>query len=819
MFNEAQNHTCIDRLVFGLLLLLAASQAPAAPGFIASSTVDDGAVYSELNLQLRCNVHYVGHGPAARGDMLRIRIEPTTVCAGAPPTVALSKQLHRPLAAQKAWIDNVEYDGQSPGNEYLHITFTDEVRFDLRVEDGRNRIVIRVFPPEEAQPPAPSVSDNSARATSRRVQHDTGTPPKYVINLESSQRRPAPGDLPSVELDTTQKLFVAEATIDGISWYRVRVGYFDSAESAARQLRKLRERFPSAWIGLAGEEDELASAAPAQSLAAAESPVGSSGDAGTLMADAKRAMTAGELSRAVQIYTKVLQQPAPDYHAAAQEYLALARERNGQIAHAKAEYQRYLEQYPDGDGADRVKQRLAALLVTSAAASDTVTSGTSPAAPVAKTQSPWTFRTFLSQYYRRDVNQVNDQDEVVNQSSVYTDLSIDARRRGERFDFATRITAGHQANLLDERTRSDGTRDLRVSYAYADLADARTALRGRIGRQTRSTGGVLGRFDGFNLTYTLSDRLRFEGVAGQPVFSTSRDQPDSRMFYGVSSTFTPFSDALDLGLFVLRQDIEGLTDRSVAGAEVRYFGADRSLWGIVSYDTELSELGSAFLQGSWRLPGNLTLSGLVDLRRSPFLSLGNALVGQQVGSFDELTILFTEEELRQFALDRSPEVSTYSLGVSRPLTPKLQFNLNASHSMVGATPESAGVPGTNESEYSYFSTDLVASGLFTEGDVGIIGLRYSVSDSTDVYSLNLDTRFPIGRMWRINPRLRIDYREILADQSTQWNYTPGIRIQFRPGRRWRVDLEAGQQFSRREMATSDLDRKARFVYLGYQYFF
>jgi hypothetical protein len=209
----------------------------------------------------------------------------------------------------------------------------------------------------------------------------------------------------------------------------------------------------------------------------------------------------------------------------------------------------------------------------------------------------------------------------------------------------------------------------------------------------------------------------------------------------------------------------------------------------------------------------------VDLRRSPFLSLGNALVGQQVDSFDELTILFTEEELRQFALDRSPEVSTYSLGVSRPLTPKLQFNLNASHSTVGATPESAGVPGTDESEYSYFSTDLVASGAFTEGDVGIIGLRYSVSDTTDVYSLNLDTRFPIGRMWRINPRLRIDYREILSDQSTQWNYTPGIRIQFRPGRRWRVDLEAGQQFSRREMATSDLDREARFVYLGYQYFF
>jgi hypothetical protein len=113
----------------------------------------------------------------------------------------------------------------------------------------------------------------------------------------------------------------------------------------------------------------------------------------------------------------------------------------------------------------------------------------------------------------------------------------------------------------------------------------------------------------------------------------------------------------------------------------------------------------------------------------------------------------------------------------------------------------------------------VASSLFAEGDVAIISLRYVISDSTDVYSLNLDTRFPVGRAWRINPRIRVDYREIKSDQSTQWNVTPGLRIQLRPGRRWRVELEAGQRISRRELATSDLDFDSRFVYLGYQYFF
>lgn len=819
MFDASKSLSRICGLFFGLLAALTLTEANAAPGFIASSKVERGSVYSELNLQLRCNVHYVGHDPAARGDMLRIRIEPTTVCAGAPPTVALSKQLHRPLAAQDAWIDNIEYDGQSPGNEYLHVTFTDDVRYDLHIEDGRNRVVIRIFPPDAAQPEPASTAEAASGQTSRRVERESEAPPKYVINLESSQRRPAPADLPTVDLNGTQKLFVTAAIIDGASWYRVRVGYFDTAAAAAAQLRMLRERFPGAWIGLAGDEEELADVARPTAVATAASVADSSADVVALMADAKRAMTAGEVSRAVQIYTKVLQQPASDVHPQAQEYLALARERNGQIAHAKAEYERYLAQYPDGDGAERVRQRLAALLATGAAAAPVGTSASATATRSARSANPWTFRTFLSQYYRRDVNQVNDQEEIVNQSSVYTDISLDARRRGERFDLATRVTAGYRADLLSEDEQSSDTRDLRVSYAYADLADARSGLRGRIGRQTRSTGGVLGRFDGLNLTYTLNDRIRFEGVAGQPVFSTSRDQPDSRTFYGLSSTFTPFSDALDFGVFVLQQDIEGLTDRSVAGAELRYFGAERSLWGIISYDTEFSDLSSAFLQGSWRLPGNTTVTGLVDIRRSPFLSLGNALVGQQVDDFDALTVLFTEDELRQFALDRSPEVSTYSFGISRPFTPKLQFNFNASHSTVAATPESGGVPATEKSDYSYFSTDLVTSGLFTEGDVGIVGLRYSRSDTTDVYSLNLDTRFPIGRKWRINPRLRIDYRQILADQSTQWNYTPGVRIQFRPTRRWRVDLEGGQQFSRREMATSNIDRDSRFVYFGYQYFF
>ena len=41
--------------------------------------------------------------------------------------------------------------------------------------------------------------------------------------------------------------------------------------------------------------------------------------------------------------------------------LGIARERNGQMAHAKAEYEEYLRRYPEGPAADRIRSRLKAI--------------------------------------------------------------------------------------------------------------------------------------------------------------------------------------------------------------------------------------------------------------------------------------------------------------------------------------------------------------------------------------------------------------------------------------------------------------------------
>ena len=812
--------TCIAAATVTLSLLLFTAEALAGPGFIAETHIQRGSVYAEVGIRFRCGVQYLGHDPSAASDVLRIRLETTTVCTGAAPSIADIRELIRPMSADDASIESIEYDGESPGNKTLRINFSEKTRFDVRPGTESNSLLVRVFVEPAAEARA---SDDGAMST--RLQRRARTPgPHYVINLESWQRPPVTADMPKIDLPAGKRIFVAEAEIDGTTWYRVRIGDYASAEDAARALAELRARYPGAWIDRADTTAESrvsdASVATATEQPAPAAAGNETADkAAELMNEGRRAMTVGELSRAVQIYTKVLQMPPNVHQPDAQEFLALPRERNGQIAHAKAEYQRYLEVYPDEDGAERVEQRRAALLATAAARTPGAASAT--AAPIRGEPSltdGWSIRTFLSQYYRRDVNQVNDQEEIVSQSSVYSDVSLDARRRGERFDFSARLTAGYRSNLMEDERPSSGN-DLRLSYAYADLADARTGLRGRIGRQTRNTGGVLGRFDGLNLTYALSDRLRFEAVAGRPVYSTARDPDDSRAFQGISTTFAPFDNSLDFGLFYLEQQIDGLTDRQAVGAELRYFGDTQSLWSIVDYDVEFEELGSLFLQGSWRLPASFTITGVVDRRRSPFLSLGNALVGQQLESFEELRLFFTEEEIRQFALDRSASTTTYTFGLSRPFSPKLSMNFNASLSSIDATPESGGVAATPDSEYSYYSADVVASSLLTEGDVGILGFRYAVSGTTDVYSTTIDTRFPAGGGWRISPRLRVDYREIHADQSTQWIYTPGLRLQYRMGRRARFELQTGKQFSTREMAASDQDRESWFVNVGYQLFY
>jgi hypothetical protein len=808
------------RQVAGLLLLFVAPVAFSAPGFIAGSKVTRGNVLAEISVQFACGVEYIDHFPTQRGETVRIQLASTAICSGVSPLVARSREQLRPLQADLVGLQEIIYDGNTVGNQTLTLVFDEAVGFDVVHTGTSNIMVIRLHFDE----PAIAVQPQSG-ATGVRVQKTPDPKPAYVVNLSSSRKAHAESDMPTLELEPGLELFESEVVLAGVTWYRLRLGYFMSSAEAQAELANLHDRFPTAWVDHAPRSVTADSASlptddrPDLSTYATNTALASIGldRIDELMADARTAMVATEYSRAVQIYTKVLRAPNHDRHPQAQEFLALAREKNGQMAHARAEYQRYLALYPDSEGASRVSQRLATLLAVDR--KSTVSAGpvVAQSGKQRTSASDWRVQTFFSQYYRRDVNQMNDAEEVVSQSALYSDINLDARRRGERFDFSSRLSAGYRNDFLGEGVGSGN--QLRISYAYADLADAATGLRGRIGRQSRNTGGVLGRFDGLNFGYQASDRILVNAVVGRPVNSAVDGVDSERSFYGTSINYGPILENLELGMFYIEQDIEGVQDRQAVGTEFRYFGPNQSFWGLIDYDTSFKEVGSAYLQGSWRFESRLTLHGSLDRRRSPFLSTGNALIGQPVATFAELLVLMTEEEIRQLSLDRTSIATTYTIGLSHSLTPRLQINADANQTKVDATPASGGVAATPQSTYRYYSTNLTASSLLMEGDVSIVGLRYSTSDTTNVMSLTLDTRLPIGRTWRINPRIRVDRRQMLSDSSYEWIYTPGLRMQFRKSQKFRLELEIGKRFSQRDSAVVNLDRESYFINLGYQAFF
>ena len=259
------------RSCIALALLCLAGTALAGPGFIASSNIRSGNSVAEVSLVFKCDVHYIDHDPDGEGDQLRIQLESTGVCVGVSPEIAKSREQYRPAAADDAKIVSIEYDGESFRDPLLRINFSEAVRFEIRPALGNNSITRAGLPENAVATPVAATPPAGAR----RVQRAGVTQRPFVINLESSQRRPTSADLPDLSLPSGQTLFVTEAQIDGATWYRTRLGHFATAEEAQLSLAKAKALFPAAWIDRAAANpnavDDLLplparSPAPASSL-------------------------------------------------------------------------------------------------------------------------------------------------------------------------------------------------------------------------------------------------------------------------------------------------------------------------------------------------------------------------------------------------------------------------------------------------------------------------------------------------------------------------------------------------------------------------
>jgi len=815
-----------------LALLLFAISGRAFAGVIDTIEVSDLTDPPQLRINFSVPLQYINHAPESRGDEVQIQLKNISTGLFSQETTLDSQQTVSAEPRPGVPFLDARYEQTSNDRGVLTIRFSRKVSYSVSPGADRRHIIV-TLPRDATDQPArepggelPTPDAGSEQAPPAPVGPDI-LDRHHVINLESSIQPIAIPSLDTLEQREPLLVYTTKFPIDGRIWNRLRLGFFATRDEAQRVLEAVKKDYPRAWLSVASSEEINDALEQGGMLAARRRPLPEPAlprqvipdieptrakipdeRIEALMEQARQAVAAEEYTRAVQLYTKILQYPDHPFRQDALEFLGVARERKGQVAHAIREYERYLSLYPDGEGAQRVQQRLAGLTT----ARETPRK-LSPRASRKDTATPWDVYGGISQFYRRDASSTDATGTIINQSSLSTDLDVTARKRSDSYDIQSRFTGSYLYDFLDSGAGDESS----VSSLYIDAHHKGYGMSMRLGRQSRNTGGVLGRFDGLLLGYQLTDWLTINGVAGYPVLST-RDQVDTdKTLYGVSADLGTFANAWDFNVFIIEQQVDNIVDRRAVGGEVRYFDPTKSLLSFVDYDISYDSLNTLIFLGTWTLPDRTTLNATIDYRNSPILTTTNALQGQTVRTIDNLLDSLSEDEIRALAEDRTAENTTVTLGASHPFSERIQLSGDVTVSNLSGTDGSGGVepiPGTGN-EY-FYNLQLIGNSLIKTGDIGIVGLRYSDTSTSSIYSFSLNTRYPVNRVWRINPRVRVDYRENDRDKSTQWIGSPSLRMDYRWRKRYRFEVEGGGEWSTRELTDDNEDSSSYFFSLGYR---
>ncbi|HKJ60883.1 MAG TPA: hypothetical protein VKA94_02665, partial [Hyphomicrobiales bacterium] len=357
-----------------------------------------------------------------------------------------------------------------------------------------------------------------------------------------------------------------------------------------------------------------------------------------------------------------------------------------------------------------------------------------------------------------------------------------------------------------------------VAALYFDTTVKDWDFNTRVGRQTHSGDGVLGRFDGISASWQSTPWMQLSFVGGSPV-EKREDEPYKydKYFYGVAASFGPILGGFDASIFAIEQRDDYYIDRRAIGTELRYADAEKSAFLTVDYDIFFNELNAAIFNGSWTLPDKSVIRAAADYRKSPYLSTWNAIQGQQFDTLYEFLQANTLADAKQAASDRTATYKSASIGYTRQLTDKLQFNTDFTAVDIDGTIASFGVdaiPSTG-TEY-YYSLQLIGNELLTKDDLWTAGLRYSDLESSNNYALDLSTRYLFNEDWRITPRLLLTYQEGETVDLEEYSVLPSLLLDYFWTKDLNLELEVGTRWSWRTEETTETRDTEVFITAGFR---
>lgn len=584
--------------------------------------------------------------------------------------------------------------------------------------------------------------------------------------------------------------------------------------------------------------------APTACIAPQQGTANDTAKAEQLIGEAEQAIKTEELDRAVQLLTNAAALPQNPATPRAVELLGLIRERKGQSAQAKVQYEEYLSRFPTGEGADRVRQRLAALGgADQGPAADQQLRAASGTVRSAKDWK-WTTRGSVSQFYFRDQGRTStlntsstlgtEVDNSVNVNQLLSTGDITITGGNDRQQLQLRAAGSYTKNFGTSRsiTTIDQGTEVRtyasrpgggieaLTALYLDYANKDLGGSLRVGRQTRNSSGVLGRFDGALLGWQASPKVRVNAVGGFPVLSSRQTTVmTERPFYGLSVDLGNKRSPIQTTLYWFDQRARGgFVDRRSAGIEARFLRKNFNAFAIIDYDVKFSTLNLGLLSLNYSFPDGSNLALTADYRKSPLLTTTNALIGQfdtinnvPFADLRGLRPFFTDPQIYQMAQDRTLTAKTVTVTYSRPLTKKLQLSSDFSMTDTGGTPGTPATTGTPAigalpamgKEY-FFGTQLIGTDVLMANDVYILSGRYADTAAARIYTVDFNARVPVSKVFRVSPRLRYGYRDGKITASTPVpgtfkQFQPTLRLNYYPFKHSEIEVEFGGNFTNQSL--------------------
>ncbi len=500
--------------------------------------------------------------------------------------------------------------------------------------------------------------------------------------------------------------------------------------------------------------------------------------------------------RVINIGNQVQQQQAL-------ELTGVSLERQRKFPQAVVLYLKFLDMYPESKFKTRIEARLQGLETMALEPNKKLTEKPGSA--------PWDIRGAFAQYYRDDKIDRSDLGNKSINTAFVTDFDIFARRKTAQNSMVLRFDGSY----IDDRLEKEG--DSRVSQALVSYTSNESGFRVTGGRQSRTSAGVYGRFDGLVFDWLSANSIDYSLYTGFLVQSSFDDVDSDRPFVGGSISFE-FWDGYEMEVYLTQQKIDNLVDRQAIGTEIQKRFERGFVYSVLDYDVFYGDLNNATLITNYRMDDQWIFNISVDYRNSPLLTTANAIQGQLVGSVKELQNLYSNQQIYDLAEDRTSKSQNLLVSANYQIDSIRQLYMSLSSTSIDATEASAGVDANEASDDIHLAGDYSVRGYFFDDDFSTIGLRFSDTTSAETISIRTRSRIPGPGDIRYDPQVHLDFRTNKSSDDSQWILNSSLRMTYKYSKQINFEASLGIEYSNFDLPSLD-DQTVYAIFVGYLYQF